>query len=147
MIIENYLLQKMRQDAVDIFYKGLTAVDPKTCIHRCCRLENNIFIVNNRAYDLNKFERIIVLGAGKAGASMANAVKGILQDRITAGIIIVKYNHVKNLKKITLVEAGHPVPDANSVAGAVKLFKIAQKADKNTLVISLTAILGDYFFL
>ncbi|WP_291461230.1 glycerate kinase [Desulfobacula sp.] len=137
MTIENSLLKKMRQDAVDIFNEGLGAVDPKTCIHRCCRLKRNVFTVNNRAYDLNKFERIIVLGAGKAGASMANAMEKILQNRITAGIVIVKYKHVENLKRITMVEAGHPVPDANSVAGAEKLLKMAQKADENTLVICL----------
>ncbi|MCD4675018.1 MAG: glycerate kinase [Desulfobacula sp.] len=137
MTSKTLLLQKMRQDAVEIFYKGLAAVDPKTCIHRCCRLEDNVFTVNNRAYDLDKFEQIIVLGAGKAGASMACALEEILQDRITAGMVIVKYDHVENLERISLVEAGHPMPDKNGVAGAQKLLKTAQKADDKTLVICL----------
>ena len=137
MTIEISLLQKMRQDAVDIFNKGLAAVNPKICIHRCCRLENNILKVNSKAYDLDKFERIIVLGAGKAGASMACAVEEILQDRITAGIVIVKYGHIKNLKRIAIVEAAHPVPDTNGVAGAKKLLKMARQADDKTLVICL----------
>ncbi|WP_299978714.1 glycerate kinase [Desulfobacula sp.] len=137
MTIENSLLQKMRQDAVDIFNEGLGAVDPKICVHRCCRLKNNVLKVNNKAYNLDKFERIIVLGAGKAGASMACAVEEILQDRITAGIVIVKYNHIENLKRIAIVEAGHPVPDTNGVAGAEKLLKMARQADDKTLVICL----------
>ncbi len=137
MTIENPLLQKMRQDAATIFNEGLAAVNPKTCIHRCCKLEGTIFKVNNRAYDLNKFEEIIVLGAGKAGASMACAMEEILQDRITAGIVIVKYDHVENLGRILIIEAGHPLPDENGVAGAEKLLEMAQRADETTLVICL----------
>jgi len=145
MTPESSVLQKMRQDAVDIFNEGLTAADPKVCIPRCCKLEHNVFKVNNMVYDLDKFERIIVIGTGKAGASMACAMEEILQDRITAGIVIVKYDHVENLEKITLVEAGHPVPDANGVAGAQKLLKMAQQADENTLVICLISGGGSAF--
>ena len=137
MTSQSSLLQKMRKDAVDIFHKGLAAADPKVCIPRCCKLEQNIFKVNNMAYDLDKFEQIIIIGTGKAGASMACAMEEILQERITAGIIIVKYDHVETLKKITLVEAGHPVPDSNGVAGAQKLLKMAWKADEKTLVLCL----------
>jgi len=130
-------LQEMRQDAVKIFNAGLAAVDPEICIHRCCRLEKNILTVGQQMYDLNTFEKIIVIGAGKAGASMACAVEEILQNRITNGIVIVKYDHVETLKKIALVQAGHPVPDQNGIAGAEKLFKIAKDAHEKDLVICL----------
>lgn len=137
MMPENTLLRKMRQDAVDIFNKGLAAVDPTPCIHSCCRLENNLLKVNLHTYDLDKYKQIQVIGAGKAGASMALAMEEILKDRITSGMVIVKYGHVETLKKIEIVQAGHPLPDANGVAGAEKLLRLAQKADRDTLVICL----------
>ncbi|MBU1343482.1 MAG: glycerate kinase [Proteobacteria bacterium] len=137
MMVENELLPRMRQDVMDIFKAGLKAVDPKLCMHRCCKREENILTVSHRSYDLNNFERIIVIGAGKAGASMACAMEEILQDRLTAGIVIVKYDHVEKLKKITLVQAGHPLPDANGVAGAEKLLALARQADEKTLIICL----------
>ncbi len=145
------ILNQMRQDAVKIFNAGLEAVKPETCIHGCCRLENDTFFVNQHAYNLDKFKKIIVLGAGKAGASMASAIEDIFKDRISSGIVIVKYGHVKahnrfvpnfpnanfTSDRIDLVEAAHPVPDKNGVAGAEKLLKAAEEADKNTLVICL----------
>ncbi len=131
------MLQKMRQDAIRIFNAGLAAVEPEDCIHRCCRLERNILEVGKQTYDLDKFDEIIIIGAGKAGASMASAVEEILGNRITAGLIIVKYDHVKPLHKIDLVEAGHPIPDENGVAGAKKILEFAENADEKTLVICL----------
>jgi len=150
--MENYsLLNQMRKDAVKIFNAGLEAVKPEACIHGWCRLENNIFFVNQQAYDLDKFEKIVVIGAGKAGGSMARAIEEIFKSRISSGIVIVKYGHVKALDtispgsfndrslsgRIEIVEAAHPVPDENGVSGAEKLLKAVEKADKNTLVICL----------
>jgi len=137
MILESSTLKNMRQDAAKIFYEGLESIDPKVCIRHSCKLEQNIFKVKDIEYDLNKFERIIVIGAGKAGASMACAIEEIFQHRISDGIVIVKYDHVENLEKIDLVEAGHPVPDENGMAGAHKLLEMVQQADEKTLIISL----------
>ena len=134
---DDALLKCMRQDCVDIFYQGLAAVDPVTCIHNCCILDNGVFRVNNRAYPLDRFEKIIVLGAGKAGASMGRAMEEILGDRITSGLIIVKTGHTTPLNRITLVEAAHPVPDEKGVQGAQKLLDLACQADEKTLVICL----------
>jgi len=134
---DDALLKRMRQDSIDIFYQGLAAVDPVTCIHTCCALENAVFRVNNQAYPLDRFEKIIVLGAGKAGASMGRAMEEILGDRITSGLIIVKTGHTTPLNRILLVEAAHPVPDEKGVRGAQKLLDLACQADEKTLVICL----------
>lgn len=134
---DDALLKRMRQDSVDIFYQGLAAVDPLTCIHNCCTLENAVFKVNNQTYPLDRFEKIVVLGAGKAGASMGRAMEEILGDRITSGFIIVKTGHTTPLNRITLVEAAHPVPDEKGVRGAQKLLDLACQADEKTLVICL----------
>ncbi len=131
------ILEQMKQNAVAIFNVGLKAVDPEACIHRICKLENNIFKVNNKSYDLSLFECIVVLGMGKAAATMAKALEDILKDRIAAGLVLVKYDHVEHLEFISLIEAGHPIPDANGIKGAKELIKMAGDADEKTLVINL----------
>lgn len=131
------LLSAMRQDAARIFYHGLGAVDPEARVHACCRIEDGIFWVRDMAFDLSLFEKIIVLGAGKAGAPMAKAVENIFKDRITDGRVIVKTGHALPLKSISLVEAAHPVPDENGVKGAESLFELALQADEKTLAICL----------
>ncbi len=137
MTPKNPVLEKMRQDAQNIFYQGLVAVDPEACIHSCCAIDGHVLTIDKKSYDLNLFTKILVLGAGKAGASMARAVEALLKERITKGFVIVKYGHIRPLKYIALAEAGHPVPDENSLCAAEKLLDMAGEADGKTLVICL----------
>ncbi|MBW2175012.1 MAG: DUF4147 domain-containing protein, partial [Deltaproteobacteria bacterium] len=101
----------MRKDALDIFGAGVQAVEPAAAVKQYCRREDNQLFVHERAYDLTEFEHIYLIGAGKAGGPMAKAMEEILGDRITDGLINVKYGHVAELSRVKLIEAGHPVPD------------------------------------
>lgn len=126
-----------RQDAIEIFQAGLGAVAPGTAIKKFCRLNGEILQVDDCSYDLGRFQKILVLGVGKAGASMAKAIEEILGERISSGIVTVKYGHLEKLKTIKIHEAGHPVPDQNGYAGAQAIYQLASSADKETLVICL----------
>lgn len=133
----NRQLLDKRQYAVDIFQAGLQAVAPGTAIKKFCQLDDDILTVAEQNYDLNQFNSIFVLGAGKAGASMAKAIEEIIGDRITEGLITVKYDHLEKLKKVKVQEAGHPVPDQNGLDGAQAIYQLATSADENTLVLCL----------
>lgn len=135
----NLTTEKRNQAATEIFNAGLNAVEPGAAIRRYCRLNDDIFIVDGKTYDLDLFENILVLGVGKAGASMAKAIEEILTHRITEGLIIVKYDHLEILETIRLKEAGHPVPDQNGFEGAQDLYQLASSADEKTLVICLVS--------
>ncbi|NOR25276.1 MAG: DUF4147 domain-containing protein [Desulforhopalus sp.] len=127
----------MREKAIEIFQAGLQAVAPGAAIKSFCQLDGEILQVDGQSYDLSLFKNIYVLGAGKAGASMAQAIEDILGGRISKGIITVKYGHLEKLHKIKTHEGGHPVPDENGYRGAQAIFRLASKADKDTLVICL----------
>ena len=135
--IEN--LKLMRQHADAIFQSGLQAAAPGEAILSHCRCEGNRLLVYDRCYDLRQFEKILVLGVGKAGASMAKAVEQLLGARISSGIVIVKYDHLEELERITLREAGHPVPDENGMRAAREILEVAEGADAKTLVIFLVS--------
>jgi glycerate 2-kinase len=126
-----------RQDAIDIFQAGLQAVAPGEAIKKFCRLDGQILRVDRRDYDLKLFNDIYVIGVGKAGAPMAKAIEEILGDRISKGIITVKYGHLEELERIKIIEAGHPVPDQKGYGGAQEIYKLASSADEETLVICL----------
>ncbi len=130
-------LETMRQDAVTIFEQGLAAVNPKTCIHRYCKVDKNSLKIHDQVIDLELYDEILVVGAGKAAASMAAAVEQLLGDRISNGLVIVKYDHIELLEKIQIVEAAHPVPDENGVAGSKKLLNLVSSANEKTLIICL----------
>ena len=121
---------RRHQDAVDIFQAGLQAVAPGEAIKRYCRLKGETLLVDSQAYDLGRFEKIFVCGAGKAGAAMARAVEEILGARITSGVVTVKYGHLEDLERIRIQEAGHPVPDQNGFEGARMIYRLAEAADE-----------------
>ena len=130
-------IAEMRKDAVAIFCKALTAVDPAAAIKRYCKFDGKHFFVEDWVYDIDGHDRLIVVGAGKATAPMAKAIEDQLEHRISSGIIVVKYDHKADLSKIKLVEAGHPLPDKNGQQGAQDILDLVTGAKKNDLVICL----------
>jgi glycerate 2-kinase len=116
----------MRGHARAIFQAALKAADPAAAVARHLERRN-----------LSRFHHIYVIGAGKAGASMAKAAERILGKRITAGLINVKYGHLAKLRRIELNESGHPVPDAHGVDGAARIAGLALGAQKDDLVVCL----------
>jgi glycerate 2-kinase len=132
-------LAVMRQHAEHIFQSALRAVEPGAAIKDCCRLDGDSLLIKDLSYDLNLYERILVLGVGKAGASMAKAVENLLGARISEGLVVVKYGHLAELRKISLREAAHPVPDENGLKAARAILELAKRADEKTLVIFLVS--------
>lgn len=129
--------QKMRADAESIFRAGLAAVAPEAAVARYCRIEDKRLRVGDRCYDLAGFKNIYVIGCGKAAAGMAKALESLLGNRVTAGIVIVKYGHLAHLRRIRLLEAGHPVPDRRGEEGARRILALAESAGADDLVLCL----------
>ncbi|MFZ7125500.1 MAG: glycerate kinase type-2 family protein [Desulfobacterales bacterium] len=124
-----------------IFRAGLERVDPYAMIKTHVRIEDRRLIVDPGEdpieISLDRYDRIFVIGAGKATASMARAMEEILGERIDQGLIAVKYGHTAPLSRIEMLESGHPVPDENGVQAALRIARLADAADERTLVISL----------
>jgi glycerate 2-kinase len=130
-------ISELRQDALDIFKAGLKAVDPKVAVKRYMKREGQTLIVDGKKYDLNQFDKIYVVGGGKAGASMAAAVEDILGNLVAEGIVNVKYGYTAELNKIRINEADHPVPDEAGRMGAEEIVKLAVNTQENDLLICL----------
>ena len=120
-----------------IFDAALAAVDPYYAVLRAVKFENGHLRVADADYDLGVFERILVIGGGKATARMAQAVETLLGEYITTGLIVVKDGHTLPLKNIEQVEAAHPVPNAAGEAGARRILDLVRAADEKTLMLCL----------
>jgi glycerate 2-kinase len=85
----------------------------------------------------------IVIGAGKAGASMAQAVEALWPlDAPLEGLVVTRYHHIPprpaGLKqRIEIVEAAHPVPDAAGLAAAERILAMVQGLTADDLVLCL----------
>jgi glycerate 2-kinase len=124
-----------------IFRAGLARVDPVSMMERVLTLDGDILRVSTetecQAYDLSRYRRILVLGAGKASARLALGLERVLGDRIADGLVAVKEGYREPLARVRLVEAGHPVPDARSVVAARAVLDLAHAAGPDDLVIVL----------
>ena len=87
--------------------------------------------------DLSRYRRILVVGAGKASGAMARTLEGVLGDRISAGLVVVKDGYTAPTRKIRLVEAGHPIPDERGLRAANEILAVARSAGADDLVIVL----------
>jgi hydroxypyruvate reductase len=122
---------------VEIFNAALAAVDPYRAVLGFVNVTRNSLHAGDASYELDAYERIIVVGAGKATARMAQAVESLLGKRIATGLIVVKEGHTAPLGIIEQVEAAHPVPDEAGEAGTKRILEMMRAADEKTLVICL----------
>ena len=81
--------------------------------------------------------KLLVIGAGKAAASMAKEFEDSYNDGPIEGIVITRYGHSTKTKFIEVVEASHPEPDKIGLIASKKLFDLAKKADEDDHVIFL----------
>lgn len=123
--------------ALEIFQAALAAVDPYRAVLKAVTIEDNHLRVAGATYNLAAYERIVVVGAGKATARMALAIEELLGERLTGGLVIVKHGHTAQLRKIEQIEAAHPVPDQAGEEGARRLLAMARAAEAGTLLICL----------
>ena len=116
----------LRKQARQIFQAALTAADPAGAVARYLKRR-----------DFSRFRNVYVVGAGKAGATMAQAAERVLGRALTAGLVNVKDGHTGRLRRIELNQCGHPVPDQRGVEGARRIAEMAAAAGKRDLVLCL----------
>jgi glycerate 2-kinase len=127
----------LRQHALEIFQSGIAAVDPAAAVLRHVDVADELLDVAGQRFVLGGFERVIVVGGGKAGAPMGRAIEQLLGDRIVDGMIVTKHGHGMPLKRIRLCEASHPVPGRKGIEGAEEILALVQAAGERDLVLCL----------
>jgi glycerate 2-kinase len=123
-----------RNEAVtEIFNAALKAVDPYECVKAHAGS-----IVS--AYGAGKFDRMLVVGFGKAAYLMTKALSDYVGDVITTGLVITKYGHTGSSslpERVLVREAGHPVPDENGYLATMEAIKLISGCDTRTFIVCL----------
>ncbi len=135
---ESKLDREARRLALEALEAALRAADPKEITKSKVTVKDNTLEIGRRRFDLKEFRHIYVVGGGKAGGNMAEALESILGDRISSGIVNVPYKSGPHKTcKVRLQEAGHPIPDDAGTRGAREMLHLASNAEKGDLVICL----------
>ncbi|BFU95230.1 MAG: Glycerate 2-kinase [Nitrospira sp.] len=117
--------------------RAIETVEGGAAVRRAVRRRGDVLTIASRRVDLRRYERLIVLGAGKATASMARAAELLLGNRLQGGLVVVKYGHAVPTRRITVREAGHPYPDRAGFYAARGVMRLASGLSERDLLIVL----------
>lgn len=125
----------LREDATTIIRQAISKVLPDQAVAEALR---------GKDFGTGK---IYVIAAGKAAWQMAHAAAQILDDKIAAGVVVTKYDHVKGpIPRIQCCEGGHPVPDENSFRGTQAALDLTQSLQPEDTVLFLLSGGGSALF-
>lgn len=80
--------------------------------------------------------RTVVIGAGKASAAMARAFEKSCKSELS-GFVVTRYGHAVPCRRIEIVEASHPVPDAAGERAARRILESVRDLSSDDLVVAL----------
>ncbi|MEI7829910.1 MAG: glycerate kinase [Prolixibacteraceae bacterium] len=124
----------LRDDAMRIIHESIKAVLPDAAVTRA---------LNNKKFTTD----VVLVAIGKASWNMARAAKETLGSKIKRGIVITKYHHSGGpIESCEIIEAGHPLPDKNSVLGATKVLEMASQLTPDDQVVFLISGGGSSLF-
>jgi glycerate 2-kinase len=124
-----------------ILSAALQAVDPASVVSRSLTRRNDHLQAGGQTYALDRFEKVWLVGAGKAGVPMAVATARTLGAYLYQGLVIVKEGYAQGAQELPthlqVLEAGHPIPDQRGVNATRRLRAMLEEAGPNDLVICL----------
>lgn len=134
----------LREDAIAIWKAGVAAVDSERLVRAAVQREGNRLTLAGHAFDLGTQGRVIVVGAGKAGAGMArgfeSAVGEAFLDERVSGWVNVPEDCVRSLRKIALHgarPAGVNEPTQAGVEGSRRILELLRSAGPQDVCVVL----------
>ncbi len=129
-------------DICQILAGAINSADAGQAVEEAVAVQDNQLMVAARPYDLAEYERIFIIGAGKAASPMLAALHTILKDKITRAYAITKQGYLDPAyplddPKITIVEASHPVPGRYNLKASARLASLVSGLTRRDLVICL----------
>ncbi len=132
--LDCFMIEAKRAHALSIIEESIKAVMPEAAVEKALK-------------GRNFSNELIVVAIGKAAWSMANAAHNALGDKIQKGIVLTKYNHSKgSIANFEIFEAGHPIPDENSILGTAKVLAYVSELTSKQEVIFLVSGGGSALF-
>lgn len=133
-------------DFYQIINSTLRSVTPDFILKEKIRLSCSVIELTDLKINLREYEKIIVIGFGKASSAMATELEKYIGDRITEGIVVTKYGFKTPTEKIRVYEAGHPILDDNTIKYSNEIVQLLSSTSEKDLVICLISGGGSSLF-
>ena len=136
--ITRSLKSSPRGDSIKrILAAALGAVEPAAAVRRNLHRQEDQLVIAGRAYHLDRYHRVFIVGAGKAAYPMASQAARQLENKLSGGILVVKEGYSGEVPGITLHQAGHPIPDERGLRATREIIDLLQSAGEDDLVLCL----------
>ncbi|AEC52057.1 hypothetical protein PNA2_1140 [Pyrococcus sp. NA2] len=132
----------MREIALSLVREAIRAADPYRAVRKSVRIEGGRLFVKGKEFKIKG--KIYVLAFGKAACEMARAIEELVE--VEDGIAVTKYGYGRQLKRTKVIEAGHPIPDENSILGAKEGINLLKKVREEDIVFILISGGGSALF-
>ena len=127
--------KEARGKVIDIIEAGITASLARNFMPETIRLTENELVIGDSKFHLPDFDKVYVIGFGKASGLMAKELEKILDNRIDEGVVVTKGEF--SARRIRVIEGDHPIPSSRNVSAADEITSAVQKAGENDLVLCL----------
>jgi glycerate 2-kinase len=124
-----------RRIVLDLLEAALRAVDPAVAVQRTVDRDGQELVVADGRLDLSSFDRIVVVGVGKAAPAMARGLATRMGDHMMTGTVVSNMRSV--LEDIEVLVGSHPVPGPSSVTAARAILETAKSAGPGDLLVVL----------
>jgi glycerate 2-kinase len=125
------------RDIMQVLSACIHAVEPGNAMRRFVQREKNFLHVQDQTYNLNEFDKVTVLGLGKATEAMSLALLDVLAPHPTRGLLIPKQAFDSPASGFTVLPGGHPVPTEASLLAGNAAFDLASSLTEHDLLICL----------
>ena len=134
-------MQSLRRDAMEIVREAIRRVLPENAVKEALAAEGFSARVRRGK------GRIVVAAIGKAAWRMARAAADALGARLSDGAVVTKYGHAMGpIDGLEIFEAGHPLPDGNTLAGTEALLEKVRGLGPDDTVLFLVSGGGSALF-
>jgi hydroxypyruvate reductase len=144
MTTQAQTVAQLRHDALQIFQAGVAAANPDSAVKQAIKFIDNhlelaLNLNDNPEVRIGRWSKIHLLAFGKAACSMAKAVQEVIPAELLGdqGIVVTNYENRIELENLTVIGAGHPLPDAAGLHAASLIIEQVKNAQQGELVLVL----------
>ena len=125
--------------ALDCLAAGIETADPARLTRGAVSLADGTLAVGDASYDLANYDEVIVLGGGKAAATVAAELAAILGDSLDGGLVVTDSPDSLSVstQPIAVLAGDHPIPSERGVGATRRLLDAADAADASTLILGV----------
>ncbi|HSO76396.1 MAG TPA: DUF4147 domain-containing protein, partial [Blastocatellia bacterium] len=127
-------MKDLKEEATAIFLETLKSIQLDSLIRNRLRLEGDRLLVDGHLLDLNDYREVVLIGLGKASASIGAALEAVLGDRLTRGVLVTnRKSRVRTESE--LIVAGHPLPNENSLTAGERIIHLIESCGSDSLIL------------